>query len=333
MSPYYGPDEDASVIELERTFMAGDLVAGIGFGAQVVLYISCVLHLWKRKQENRYAIFLLAYITTLFSLESVFVIVQAQTVQMIYIDNRNYPGGPWAFFLATQDAPVNVTFYAALFVLTFLSDFLVLWRCWVIWTADGRKSIAYLAITFPSIVLLGSFVMGVRWRLQSSQPGLSLYSHLPLAFGTAYYATSISVNIAISLLIVARLLTYRRRLLTGVPGARAAHYISVVSIFVESAALYSVFAILFLITYAIGEPTNQIWLGAGSAAQQIAGYLIIYRLADGTAIKTDTMRVSSIVASSIRFNGVGEGAGIPNAEAPRQMIELDRESGWLKEVI
>ncbi|KAJ7486867.1 hypothetical protein FB451DRAFT_1349966 [Mycena latifolia] len=302
MPPYYGPDEPASIIELERMFVAGDVVAGTGFGVQSALYVSCVLYLWKRWKEDRYTRFLLAYITMLFLVEFLFVAVQAQTVQMIYIDNRNYPGGPWAFFLATQNAPVNVIFYATLFALTFLSDILVLWRCWVIWAADGRQSIAYLAISFPCIVLLASFAMGVLWTLQSSQPGLSLYSKLPVAYGTTYYAISLSVNIITSFLIIARLLMYRRRLRSDIPHTRAGHYISVVTIFVESAALYSVFAILFLVTYAISQPTTQIWLGVASAAQQIAGYLIIYRLADGTAWKSDTMRGSSIVPSEVRLS-------------------------------
>lgn len=32
-TPYYGPDEDAHTIFLERTFMAGDFVCGTGYGA------------------------------------------------------------------------------------------------------------------------------------------------------------------------------------------------------------------------------------------------------------------------------------------------------------
>lgn len=48
----------------------------------------------------------------------------------MYIDNRNYPGGgPWAWFLATQNLPINVLFYAVFFVLTFLSDLLVVSDC------------------------------------------------------------------------------------------------------------------------------------------------------------------------------------------------------------
>ncbi|KAJ7915265.1 hypothetical protein B0H13DRAFT_2189579 [Mycena leptocephala] len=282
MPPYYGPaGEPASEIALERMLLASYLVAGTGFGIQFSLYFSCFLYLWQRRKQNRSALFLLAYITTLFSLEFLFVIVQGEAVQMIYIDHRNYPGGPFAFYLARQNAPPNVMFCATLLVLTFLSDILVLWRCWAIWAPDGRRLIAYIVITFPFILLFASFAMGVLWTVENSQPGLSLYSKLPLPYGTAYYAISLGVNIIITIFIIARLLLYRRRLLKSVPYAHARHYISMMTIAIESAALYSLFAVLFLITYVVEELSSRlVWLVAASAAQQIAGYLIIYRLAD-----------------------------------------------------
>jgi hypothetical protein len=52
-------------------------------------------------------------------------VVQANAVQSMYIDHRNYPGGPWSYFLQTQNLPINVIFIATLFILTFLSDLLV----------------------------------------------------------------------------------------------------------------------------------------------------------------------------------------------------------------
>ena len=63
--------------------------------------------------------------TLLLLIETLFCIVQARSVQLMYIDNRNYPGGPWQYFLDTQNLPINVMFYATLFVLTFLADLLV----------------------------------------------------------------------------------------------------------------------------------------------------------------------------------------------------------------
>jgi len=67
--------------------------------------------------------------TLLLLIETLFCIVQARSVQLMYIDNRNYPGGPWQYFLDTQNLPINVMFYATLFVLTFLADLLVVSCC------------------------------------------------------------------------------------------------------------------------------------------------------------------------------------------------------------
>jgi hypothetical protein len=109
--------------------------------------------------------------------------------------------------------------------------------------------------------------MGTLWTLQSSQPGLSFYSALPLAYGISYYTISLSLNVVITLLIVARLLWYRRALLDAMPAAHARHYLSLAAVLVESAALYSFFALGFLISYAINNPINQIFLGLAQSAQ------------------------------------------------------------------
>jgi hypothetical protein len=110
--------------------------------------------------------------------------------------------------------------------------------------------------------------MGTLWTLQSSQPGLSLYSALPMAYGTSYYAISLSVNILLTILIAARLLMYRRRaMLAALPHGHATHYVSLAAIFVESAALYSIVALAFIISYALNNPINQIFLCMASSAQ------------------------------------------------------------------
>ncbi|KAJ7355387.1 hypothetical protein DFH08DRAFT_954873 [Mycena albidolilacea] len=297
--PYYGPtDEDKATIEYERNFIAGDVVVGTAYGIQLLLWTNCAIFLWKRRRHGRQPMLLLFYMTAMLLIESLFVAVQARTVQFIYIDNRNYPGGPWAFFLNSQTAAINVIFYATLFLLTFLSDLLVLWRCWVIWAASGRHKVAWAVITFPIILLLASFAMGTMWTLESSHPQLSMYSALPMAYGTAYYAISLSVNIILTFLIIGRLVSYRRTLLESLPADLATHYISLATVIVESAALYTVFAILFLITYAINHPTNQVWLAVASGCQQIANLLIIYRLAEGSAWQQNTL---STKTASIHF--------------------------------
>ncbi|PFH49790.1 hypothetical protein AMATHDRAFT_4555 [Amanita thiersii Skay4041] len=316
----YGPqDEDAYTIFLEKTFLAGDFVTGVGYGVQLVLYVICARYLWSQRQRRgRISMFLLAYTTLLVLLESTFASVGARTVEDMYISNRNYPGGPWQYFLATQYLPENVIFYASFFTLTFLSDLLVLWRCWVIWMASG-KIVATAVVTFPTLLLLASFALGTIWTLQSSQPGLSLYSSAPIAFGTAYYIISLSVNITVTILIIVRLVMHRRAIVQTLPEEHAKHYLSLATVVIESAALYSVFALIFIVSYAINNPINQIFLAVSSSCQQIAGYLIILRLAQGRAWSPATLGVNGTrmteQLSTMRF-------GIAN----EQSVTLDMES-------
>lgn len=89
-----------------------------------MLYLTCATCLWHHREKS-HARHLLAYITFLFVVQSLFVGVQSRTVQLMFVDNRNFPDGIWAYFLATQALAVNVAFDAALFILTFLCDCLV----------------------------------------------------------------------------------------------------------------------------------------------------------------------------------------------------------------
>lgn len=109
--------------------------------------------------------------------------------------------------------------------------------------------------------------MGTLWTLQSSQPGLSLYSVLPLAYGTSYYVISLSVNIILTILITVRLLLYRRQIIATLSSDHGKHYFSLATIIIESAAIYSLFALIFIISYAVGNPINQIFLTSASTAQ------------------------------------------------------------------
>ncbi|KAJ3496640.1 hypothetical protein NLJ89_g10457 [Agrocybe chaxingu] len=193
------------------------------------------------------------------------IILERAYVACDFLTGAGY-GGPWQYFLATQDLPVNVMFYTLLFLLTFLADLLILWRCWVIWSATG-VTIAYVVIAFPTIMLLASFVLGTLWTIHSSKPGVSLYSAVPIAYGTSYFVVSLGVNIILTILIATRLLLYRRKISAIISPDHGSKYFSLATIFIESAALYSIFAIMFIVTYAIDHPMNQIFLAFASASQ------------------------------------------------------------------
>ncbi|KAF8974247.1 hypothetical protein BDZ97DRAFT_1751085 [Flammula alnicola] len=268
---YYGPNESATDIFLERGFIAGGFLGGVGYGIQVTLYISCAMFLWNaRRVRGRRFMVLLGYITTLIIIATLFAAVQARTTEETYIDNRNYPGGPWQYFLSTEYLPINVMFYSTFIAGTFLADLLMLWRCWIILSASGTI-LAYMIVAFPASMILASFVMGILWAIESTKPGLSLYNNLPLKYGTSYYVLSVSANVILTIIITVQLLIFRRRIMRTQSPDHGQQYFSLATIMIESAALYSGFGIVFIVTYALNNPLNQIFIFVANSSQQIAG--------------------------------------------------------------
>ena len=115
---------------------------------------------------------------------------------------------------------------------------------------------------------ISSIALGVVWIFQSSRR--SLYSSVAIDFGTAYYMSSLGVNILVTILITTRLVLHRREIVDILPPEHAACYLSMTSIIIESAALYSVTALVFIISYALDNPINQIFLSLASACQVCA---------------------------------------------------------------
>ncbi|VDB94881.1 unnamed protein product [Peniophora sp. CBMAI 1063] len=307
-SSYYGPDEDGALILRERSFLASDLISGFGYGIQFALYTTCAHYLWSQRQTRRYALVLLAYTSIAFCIQTVYVAVQARVLQHVYIDDRNYPGGPWAYYLSSQSIPVNIVVQVTLFVLTFMCDVLVLWRCWVIWQAPWQsRRVAYLVASVPLVLLLASFATGILWALSSSRTASpsTLYPALPKAYGIAYTSTSFSINILLTLLITGRLLQYRANIMSSLPAAYAKHYLSLATALVESAALYSVFAVAFLVSYAVDSGLDQVFLAVAQAAQQVSAYMIVYRLANGMAWETTTLAndLTSTISALVEETG------------------------------
>lgn len=132
---------------------------------------------------------------------------------------------------------------------------------------------------------------------------------------------SLSLNILLTLMIVLRLAAYRQKGRYIFGQAYGEHYGSISTMFIESAALYTICSILLLATYATGHPINQIWLGISPAVQvtptfilrsfrllngyhqEISNYLIIYRVVQGNAWNTNTLGSGAVHSTMVFDSG------------------------------
>jgi len=105
--------------------------------------------------------------------------------------------------------------------------------------------------------------MGCLLLFQSSRPQSSLWGHSAIAVGLPYFTISTALNVLITTMVSIRILAHRRviRRAAGPDFTNSVPYASIVAILIESSALYSVVAIVFIGGYASNSFVSNIFLG------------------------------------------------------------------------
>ncbi|KAL1950151.1 hypothetical protein VTO73DRAFT_5274 [Trametes versicolor] len=261
-----------NVLDIERYLLAGDLIIGIAYGLQVALWCLCISYLWPQRTNGWKARLLLGYLVLLMVVETTLVVTQARITQLIFVDSQNSPGGSLEFQVQSQTSPLNVVSDASIIALALLADLLI----WLI----GNCVLS---------------VLGVLWVLTCALPELSTRLSTPLALGTAYCAVSLVLNIVLTGLITLRLFAYRRAHTKLMPADHGSQYLSLAAIVIESAAIALTFGVAFIVLFSLNNPgQNDFFIGCASGAQQVAIYLVIYRVANGKAWSRDAPRLRTV---------------------------------------
>ncbi|THU92338.1 hypothetical protein K435DRAFT_967708 [Dendrothele bispora CBS 962.96] len=271
----YAPQEPLEIITLERYDFAALQLSCIFYGFSVVVFVRCMSALlWPRsgRQQNTK---LAVYTFFLFALGTIYIAMNGHYYQLAFIDNRNFPGGPEAYELFIYSTSVPRTANSVFIIANWLADALLLFRCKIIWQGN-----AWILI-LPVILFLADISMGILFLYQVSVPDANLFTQSAVNFGLAYFSLSTTLNTLMTLLICSRLIIHQRRLIKyqTLPSKNGLSYMSIVSMLVESSALYAVFSLLFIGTYASGNAASGIFLAILSQAQIIAPLLIIARVA------------------------------------------------------
>lgn len=117
----YTPDESSAQLYAEKTWLAGSIMTGVGYGVVLALFWLCLQLLWRRTRvkDADYArnCFFLVYVCVIFTLGSLFMGSISQFTQLAFINDRNFPGGPSAWevemFSINVDEISNVSFVLA----------------------------------------------------------------------------------------------------------------------------------------------------------------------------------------------------------------------------
>ncbi|KAK0444693.1 hypothetical protein EV421DRAFT_1902758 [Armillaria borealis] len=202
---------------------------------------------------------------------------------------------------------------------TDIADAIMIWRCWIVW---GRR---WIVVILPILLFLGQGVFGC-FALHADLYETSNWSTTPdkseVNWTTMYLSFSLGTTLLCTTLIIYRIVTVRRSP-DGISAAARA-YRGIVEILVESALLYAVSLILFIVLIARG--------GAASAYPQIiyvtitgiAPTLIVARVASGQARPNDSWQASNV--SALQF---GSGTEITQTDGILSTSgrEIDLEHG------
>jgi hypothetical protein len=161
---------------------------------------------------------------------------------------------------------------------------------------------------------------------QLAQPLNNIWTKITSHFTIITYAISIGLNVILTCGIVFRLLSARHWLQRSGLGHEGQVYVSISAMLIESAALYAVVGVAFLIAFGVGSWVQDFFIAVLAPAQAIAPTLIIMRVAQGRAWSRDTLSNSTsggigarqgrsdVQMSTLRFNAHSASTGTTQAD-------------------
>jgi len=206
--------------------------------------------------------------------------------QEMWVEHRDFPGGPSAYFAANSSVWYNVVGSAADAFADFMGDALLLYRCYIIW--NSKK-----IIILPFLMFLASTALSIIAVVQSALPSSSFFETQTIVFAVPWISLTCSLNFVLTALIASRLLWVRREMIRVMPKEVASVYTGLVAILVESALPFTVLGIIFAVLLGknliISVAFSLVW----GYYVGIAPQLIILRVAMGRAWSKDTFASAS----------------------------------------
>ena len=93
-----------------------------------------------------------------------------------------------------------------------------------------------------------------------SRPGETIWSTISVNLAIPYWSISIALNVILTLCIAGRLFYVRLQLRHIMGAAPMTLYVSVSAMLIESASLYSINGIIFIVSYGINSPVQNLAL-------------------------------------------------------------------------
>lgn len=258
------------------------------------------------------------------ALSTITFITDAILCQFVWIDHRDWPGGPVEYLVTHISSWRQVLGTAACQMTNILADSLLLYRCYLIY--NGRWKV----VIVPFLIHLGASAMAIALLVESALPDSDFFHGLVVQFGICWAALSVTLNVVVTILVVVRILRARRSMQKHFPDRIDSinAYTSLIAIMVESSLPFTVIGVIFAITYGRNLDIGTAFLFVWGALSALSPQLIIFRIASGRAW---TRRVAADIseASYLEASEISGAIDVPRVGPTfkEEKSTLDKETG------
>ncbi|KAI0919677.1 hypothetical protein AcW1_003132 [Taiwanofungus camphoratus] len=281
----YATDEPAQLLWYEQSINAAVYIGAMAWGLHMaIFYKSVVSALHDRKKSGR---LWLVFICCVFFMATINICCSINFNERAWIDDRNFPGGPLAFFSERQSLPVNVASIATSVITLFLADSLLIYRCHALW-----KNL-YITL-FLCAVLVASTIVSVLHCIQATHALNGAWDENTLSLSVPYASLAMTLNVLLVVCLLWRLVDLRRRVPPTLKPETKANYFSVETIIVESALPYGIASFIFLVLYGVRNIGANLFLSLIVQLEGIVSGLIVIRMTNGHAWSLDTIRQAGL---------------------------------------
>ncbi|KAG2135117.1 hypothetical protein DEU56DRAFT_720643, partial [Suillus clintonianus] len=283
-------------LSIEKFRLDGMMLSCVFYGIYFFLTVQACTALMQRPRyeekiaEHRRALLFYVFIT--FVLMSISFALNAKYTEMIWIDNRDAPGGPLALIENYMTNRINLLALGGAHIQEWFMQALLLHRCFVIWNWSRRVMVPMIAIYVVMIVF------SIMVLIEAST-GASFYS---IRIELAYLGLEVGHTVMYTILVTNRLFVMRGRMREIMAQYDSSTYDTVALMVIESAALYSAFAVVFIVAFAVhANGLTTLCFLSVTKIQGIAQLLIIIRVARGRAVTREWSTRATAMPTAVEF--------------------------------
>jgi len=267
-----------ALVVSERSWYLGDFVSALLVGVELSLFLQSAYYLINGPFSRGKKLFFIGYGGILLLLITIAACTNEVLGLLMWINDRDVPGGPEAYLAEQQSGWLNVLGTSAVVTADFMANALWMYRCYIM--LSGKM---WIVILLPASILLTSTVLSVLATVESALPNAAIFTGRALSFTIPWIALTVTFNVVVTALICGRITMAYVAVKKFGRNEAARERWGIVAILIESALPFSVLGIVVAVIFGKQSQTVSAFADVWGNMVGLSPQLIILRVAMGRA--------------------------------------------------